>query len=84
MRNKDYFEGLMRSLTNEQKAQIRAHYEAYDADYVTFHISVFNAGSVVTITFADDPEEFDPETRNGYDVNISISDTITLLDRYGL
>ena len=84
MHNEQFFEGLIRSLTPDQKAQIREHYNAADAKYITFHISVFNAGSVVTITFTDDPEEFDPETWNGYDVNISTSDTVTLLDKYGL
>ena len=72
----------MRSLSPKQRSQIRKN--LYDYEYVTFHISVFNAGSVVTIAFTNDPEEFDPETWNGYDVNISVSDTVTLLDRYGL
>lgn len=84
MNNEQFFEGLVRALSSEQRAEIRKHYESYDTDYVTFHISVFNAGVVVAITFTNDPEEFDPETWNGYDVNISISDTVVLLNRYHL
>lgn len=82
MHNEQYFEGLMRSLSAEQRSEIRKN--LYDYEYVTFHISVFNAGSVVRISFTNDPEEFDPETWNGYDVNITVSDTVTLLDRYHL
>lgn len=74
----------MRSLSPKQRSEIRKILYDYDYDYVIFHISVFNAGSVVTISFTNDPEEFDPKTWNSYDVNISVNDTITLLDRYGL
>lgn len=70
----------MRSLSAEQRSKIRHS----DKEYVTFHISVFNAGSVVTLSFANDPEEFDPETWNGYDFNTYISEVVTLLDRYHL
>lgn len=77
-----YFEGLMRSLSPEQRHEIRKNLYLYE--YATFHVSVFNAGHVVTITFADEPEEFDPETWNGYDVNISVDDAVTLLNRYDL
>ena len=74
----------MRSLSQDQLNEIRQHFVDNDAEYVTFHVSVFNAGSVVTISFTNDPEEFDPETYNGYDVNISIDDVVTLIHKYDL
>lgn len=85
MRNNDYIEGLMRSLTPDQKAQIREHYDAEDAEYVTIHVSVFNAGHTISLTFSAEPQGFDPETWNGYTLHDTpLEDVITLLDRYGL
>lgn len=84
MRNNDYIEGLMRSLTPDQIAQIRAHYDAADAEYIFFSVSVFNAGAVIKLTFGNDIVELDPDTWNGYDCNMELSGAVELLDKYSL
>ncbi len=84
MRNNEYIEGLMRSLTSDQKAQIREHYNAADAEYARFRVSVFNAGVAIYLTFGDEPMELDPETWNGYDCNMTVEGATELLDRYNL
>ena len=43
MRTINFIEGVMRSLTTDQKSEIRSS----NNDYVNFIISVFNAGAVI-------------------------------------
>lgn len=76
----------MRSLTKDQITQIKERYAADDwaTNWAIFHVSVFNAGAVIDLTFGDSPEEIDPDTWNGYDMSIHVDDVVTLLDRLKL
>lgn len=77
MRRDTFFEGLMLSLSQEQKDTIRNS----DAPYINFYISVFNAGVVVNIEPTETPME---ESVNGYDVTLSTDDVLLLLEKYHL
>ncbi len=79
-----YFEGLMRSLTEEQLKEIGKHFTDCDADYVTFLVSVFNTGTAVRLEFTNTPTEFDPESWNGYDVCLPIDDVALAIMKYNL
>jgi len=75
-----FYQGLMLSLSSEQKTQIRTT----DKSYVNFSILVFNAGHVVQIELSDTLKEIPEEEWNGYDVSLDTRDVVELLDRMNL
>ena len=79
-----FFEGLMRSLSQDQINEISNHFINNDAEYVTFRVTVCNAGTATSVEFSKEPEVFDPETWNGYDVSVPINDVIDLLEKYNI
>ena len=82
---KEYLEGLMRSLSEEQIKDIQRHVEEGDCtDYISFKVSVFNAGATVRITFTPDPEYIPLDDWNGYDVTLPTEDVVSLLMRLGI
>ena len=74
----------MRSLSTEQWDEIRKHSTDWDFEYVSFYISVFNAGCTIRLEFSDEPEYFDPETWNGYDFCSTLTDVVELMNKYNL
>lgn len=75
-----FTEGVMRSLTTEQKDEIRRS----DKEYVNFIISVFNAGAVIRIEVSNSLREIPEDEWNGYDFTLPTTDANFLLDKYGL
>lgn len=85
MRNRTYIKDLIESLTEAEKARLRAYYDTAEEGYVTFHVSVFNAGYTVTISIAAEPQDFNPDEWNGYDIHdMPIEDVISLMEEYCL
>ena len=80
MRTCTFIEGVMRSLTPSQKAQIRSS----NNEYVNFEISVFNAGAVIRTEMSDSPREIPEDEWNGYDFALPTTDVIELLDKHSL
>lgn len=80
MRTITFVEGVMRSLTTEQKSEIRSS----SNEYVNFIISVFNAGAVIRTEMSDSPREIPEDEWNGYDFALPTTDVIELLDKHSL
>lgn len=78
MPSNTFLEGLMLSLSSEQKAEI----QATDKEFVNFRISVFNAGVVVRTEVSDTPMEIGQDTWNGYDCSLYTSDVRELMDKF--
>lgn len=80
MRTITFIEGVMRSLTIDQKNKIRNS----NNEYVNFIISVFNTGAVIHTVLSDSPREIPEDAWNGYDFALPTMDVIELLNKYGL
>ena len=74
----------MRNLSKEQLREIRDHFVNYDAEYVTFFVSVTNAGAAIRLEFSHLPIDIDPTSWNGYDVCLSIDDVALAILKYDL
>ena len=80
MRTITFIEGVMRSLTTDQKNEIRSS----SNEYVNFIISVSNASAVIRTEMSDSPREIPEDEWNGYDFALPTTDVIELLDKYSL
>ena len=80
MRTITFVEGVMRSLTTDQKNEIRSS----SNEYVNFIISVFNVGTIIRTEMGDSPREIPEDEWNGYDFTLPTTDVIELLDKYSL
>lgn len=80
MRTITFFEGVMRSLTKDQKDEIRST----DKEYVDFNISVSNAGAVIRTEMTDHLREIPEDEWNGYDFTSSTAEVVRFLDRNDL
>lgn len=80
MRTVTFAEGVMRSLTTDQKNEIRHS----NKGYVNFIISISNTDAVIRTELSDLPREIPGDEWNGYDFALRVTDVNLLLDRYGL
>ena len=79
MRTITFIEGVMRSLTTDQKNEIRSS----SNEYVNFIISVYNAGAVIRTEMSDSPRRISEDEWNGYDL-LPTTDVIEFLDKHSL
>lgn len=80
MRTITFIEGVMRSLTTDQKNEIRSS----SNEYVNFIISVYNAGAVIRTEVSDSPRRISDDEWNGYDFVLPTTDVIEFLDKHSL
>lgn len=80
MRTITFVEGVMRSLTTDQKNEIRSS----SNEYVNFIISVYNAGAVIRTEVSDSPRRISEDEWNGYDFVLPTTDVVEFLDKHSL